>query len=107
MTLIEKIRQIERLHLLIKRRATGSPTELAQKFNMSERCIYRLIDELKSMGLEISYNRIRESYEYLTPVEIRFSLEIKDDNQKSVIGGEKYFEFFSSLPDFGSELTYV
>lgn len=80
MRLIRKINQINRLHSLIKRKSTGSPKELAAKFNVSERCIYRLMDELKHMDIDINYNRSRRSYEYITPIESNLLILI--DNQK-------------------------
>ena len=74
MTLIEKIHRINRLHDLIKRKATGTPKELARKFEVSERCAYRMIEELRSMNLDIVYCRSINSYKYKTQVD--FSLSI-------------------------------
>lgn len=54
--------QIDRLNQLIKLKATGSPKELAQKLDTTERRVYRIIKQLKEMGCPIFYNKIRGSY---------------------------------------------
>lgn len=92
MTFIKKIHQLNRLHELIKRRATGSPKELAGKFDMSERCIYRLVDELRSFDLDIKYCRTSQSYIYTRQID--FSLSIMLNNQKinSLVGGNNFID---------------
>ena len=43
----QSIERISRLHRLIQEEITGTPRELAFKFNVSERTIYLMIDWLK------------------------------------------------------------
>lgn len=57
MNVLDFKEKIERLDQLIKRKATGTPEELAQKFNCNERSIYRMISQLKEMGCPIYYNK--------------------------------------------------
>ena len=47
MKLLEQIERINRLHELIKHRRTGTPSQLAQRLNLSTSMVYKLIDELK------------------------------------------------------------
>tara|TARA_R110001583_G_scaffold7286_3_gene36309 strand:- start:43919 stop:44119 length:201 start_codon:yes stop_codon:yes gene_type:complete len=47
---------------LSQKRATGTPKELAKKFNIQERVLYRLLDSLKTDGLEFRYCRTIKSY---------------------------------------------
>ncbi|MCZ4695625.1 hypothetical protein DWB61_13275 [Ancylomarina euxinus] len=47
---------------LTKNRATGTPKELAAKLNIQERVLYRLLDSLKTDGLEFRYCRTTKSY---------------------------------------------
>ncbi|MDN5201833.1 HTH domain-containing protein [Fulvivirgaceae bacterium BMA10] len=51
--------RFKRLEKLIRLKATGSPKELAKKFEVSERTIYRLIE-----SIELANNKkIKFSYE--------------------------------------------
>ncbi len=61
---VKQLNQLERLHSLIQRKATGSPSSLAVRLAVSQRTAYNLIDALKSLGAEINYCRTRESYYY-------------------------------------------
>jgi predicted DNA-binding transcriptional regulator YafY len=47
---------------LANKKATGTPKELAARFNIQERVLYRLLDSLKTDGLEIRYCRTIRSY---------------------------------------------
>ncbi|RZT92466.1 hypothetical protein EV201_2942 [Ancylomarina subtilis] len=47
---------------LAKKRATGTPKELATKFNIQERVLYRLLESLKTDGLKFKYCRTIRSY---------------------------------------------
>ena len=87
MTFIEKIQRINRLHDLIRRKATGTPKELARKFEVSERCIYDCIETMKSMGAPIYYCRSNQSYCYEYMVSFMFGFESQVSYQKVVGGG--------------------
>ncbi|WP_214073899.1 HTH domain-containing protein [Mucilaginibacter sp. dw_454] len=52
------------LNQLIRKKSTGSPTELAKKMNVSERTTFEYLDILKSLGADIKYSRTRQSYYY-------------------------------------------
>ena len=52
-----------RILKLAELKCTGSPAELALKFEVSARTIKRLVKEIKADGNDISYNRVRMSYE--------------------------------------------
>lgn len=66
MRFLEKMKTIERVDSLIRRKTTGTPKELAQKLNVSERCVYNIINLMKSMDAPIFYcnNRCSYCYEY-------------------------------------------
>ena len=72
MKLLEYINRIMKLDQMIRFEITGSSRELAAKFNLSERQIYRLIDQMRSLGAEISYSQLKDSYIYLNPVKFIF-----------------------------------
>jgi predicted DNA-binding transcriptional regulator YafY len=69
MTLIEQIKMLERLHALIQRKATGTPTQLAAKFEVTERTVRNGIFFLKNQDLPIQYCRERQTYFYECEVE--------------------------------------
>lgn len=55
---IKYIERIERIESLIHRKATGRPRELANSLGVSERTVYRIIQDLtiyKNMKIEYSY----------------------------------------------------
>lgn len=47
---------------LANKKATGTPKELAAKFNIQERVLYRFINTLKTDGLKFKYCRTIKSY---------------------------------------------
>jgi predicted DNA-binding transcriptional regulator YafY len=64
MTFQEHFQLLERIDRLISRRGTGKPHELAQRLNISDRSLYRLMDELRAFGFTIYYDAERCSYCY-------------------------------------------
>ncbi|MEX2573816.1 MAG: hypothetical protein WD317_05940 [Balneolaceae bacterium] len=65
MSLSGYIIRVRRLDALIRRKSTGTPGELADKLNISERWLYRLLDEIKEeLDCPIGYCRKKRSYFY-------------------------------------------
>ena len=62
MTPIDFLEKRKRFIELAQKKATGTPKELAKKFNIQERVLYRLLDSLKTDGLEFRYCRTIRSY---------------------------------------------
>lgn len=54
---------------LIRRKATGKPSQFAKKLQISERTLYRWIGTLRNRGIFIEYDLHRESYFYSTTAE--------------------------------------
>lgn len=55
--------RMESVKRLIELKATGSPKMLAGKFSISERTVYRIIDDLRLItGKEIEYSNLHKSY---------------------------------------------
>jgi len=77
MKLIEQLQQLDRLDRLIDRSATGSPSALSRRFNVSERQVYRLIDTLRYLGGDIKYSRERQTYYYQSAPPYRFAEILK------------------------------
>jgi len=87
MTLLEKLKMIERIDALIRRKATGTPKQLASRLDISERCLFKTLKLMKEMGGPIYYCISRESYSY--EFEVDFSIGFKSSNTmiKRIIGG--------------------
>jgi hypothetical protein len=79
MTLIDQIRRIERLDYLIRRRATGTPAELAKKLGMSKSQTYHYLKVFKeNLEAPVFYSRQYQSYCY--KINGRFNLGFTSDN---------------------------
>ena len=61
---LEPLSRLEYLDDLINRKATGPPSELATKLQVSQRWVYEQIKILKDRGAPIQYDRKRRSYYY-------------------------------------------
>ena len=53
MNSIKNLKRIHRIHKLIQSECTGTPLELSNRFNISERLVYHLIEQLKYFDLEV------------------------------------------------------
>ncbi len=70
--------RLEYLNQLIKRKSTGSPLELAQKMNVSERTTFYYIDTLKSLGADVRFCRTKNSYYYTVDGTFDFQFKKSD-----------------------------
>ena len=60
-----KIRVLFTLTKLIEHRTTGSPSELASKLGISERMVYKYIEDLKmEFNAPVKYSRKERTYYY-------------------------------------------
>ena len=75
MKLHTQIERIKRVNVLIRKEATGTPLQLAEKLNVSESTVFRLISELKELGAPIIYCRHCESYKY-TEADYNFVIKL-------------------------------
>jgi hypothetical protein len=100
MTFMESIYALERLNDLIRRKATGTPEQLAVKFDVSVGTIKNLLKILKDRNLPICYCRERQTYYYAYEVEVRlFWVNAKEDLNQ-IRGGENIYNFFSPSQNF-------
>ena len=110
MTFLEKIQIIERIDQLIRMKATGSPNELAERLNVSKRCVFYILNIMKNMDAPIVYCNNRRSYyyEYKCELNIGFSqarLARGGKNSTSsyldIVGGSIYesklFDYVSAI----------
>ena len=62
---------------LIRLEATGTPRLFAQKLGISESYLYGILDEMKEMGLPLSYCKTRLTYVYTKPVKLRIEIGVE------------------------------
>ncbi|TCO08344.1 HTH domain-containing protein [Natronoflexus pectinivorans] len=93
------IRQIERfqaLNKLIHQQCTGTPDELASRLGISRRQLYAHIEDLKVLGLEISYSRKLSSFYFNESkhLKIEFNLEVLEPEENIKTFGGKLLNLF-------------
>ena len=62
---------------LIRMEATGAPRIFAQKLGISESYLYGILEEMKDMGLPLTYNRMKLTYVYSKPVRLRIEIDVE------------------------------
>jgi predicted DNA-binding transcriptional regulator YafY len=55
--------KLETIRYLAEHKRTGTPHHLAEKFQVSERTIQRMVQYLRDHGCPITFNRYRNTYE--------------------------------------------
>ncbi|WP_445382239.1 HTH domain-containing protein [Robiginitalea sp. IMCC44478] len=93
MKTIKHIERLQRLHYLIQQECTGSPSEIADRLEISERTVYYLIEQLKDYDAIIAYDRSRRTYYYKDDfvLEVNFSICIGNHDQVTEILEGSYF----------------
>lgn len=99
MKFFEDINLVAQIIQLIRLKATGTPVELSDRLNLSERHVRRIIKDLKEEGVPIKYCKHRRTYFSTKPVFMKFEIfSIEGDEKKKIIGGErKNIEFFKDF----------
>jgi hypothetical protein len=97
MSLIDHIYLLQHVHDRITHKSTGTPKEFAARLGISERKLYRILDELRDLGAEIVYNVERTSYLYGNEVKLDIHLRINERDQLHTTGGN-FSENLDLLP---------
>jgi len=75
-------------------KATGTPKELAEKIDVSERLLYDYLNEMKELGAPIYYDKERCCYCYSEEVKFEFGFRIIEQAQLDKIKGGEMQLFF-------------
>ncbi|GAB3023558.1 hypothetical protein [Spirosoma pulveris] len=81
------------LDSLIRKRATGSPKELAQRLGITERAWYKIRDELiNDLNLPLAYDPVRKTYYYTEEGQFIFGFQRKltNDDMEKLEGGRSH-----------------
>ncbi|TVZ26623.1 HTH domain-containing protein [Gillisia sp. Hel_I_86] len=110
MSTLKNLERLQQLHNLINTETTGSPSELANKMNISERLVYNLIEQLKDFEAAICYSRKSKTYYYCEDfqLEVNISVTVMTNNELTEIFAGSYFlQENTSLQTFYSEQKYI
>lgn len=105
MSIIDHIYLLESIHHYIDHKCTGTPKEFSNKLNISERTLYRILENLKDLGAEIYYSNERATYYYKNVVQIKFNLQI--DSATTKVKGGRSIKFDLSLPNMAVRFPYL
>lgn len=97
MTFQERLRKLDRLHHLVRRKGTGNAEELSQRLQVCQRTIYQLLDDLRELGASIEYCRKRRSYFYTQDVEFHFTALINNQGKGGIKGGKNLNYFLHCM----------
>lgn len=70
----ERLRHADQL---IRLEATGAPRVFAKKLSISESYLYGILDEMKEMGLPLSYSKTKQTYHYTKPARLRIEIDVE------------------------------
>jgi hypothetical protein len=88
MSLRKYLTRIRRLDVLIRRKSTGPPKELADRLNISERWLYKFLRELREeFDCPITYDHYKQSYVYEERGQIVVGFENISAKDKTEIRG--------------------
>ena len=62
MTHLEMLEKVYFIKDLVSKESTGTPSELAERLDISERSLSRLLKTLKENNYPITYSRTKQSY---------------------------------------------
>lgn len=93
MKTLKNLERLQQIHELIEAENTGTPGELANKMNVSERLVYNLIDQLKDFEADIAYSRKSKTYYYCEDFELKVNISVTviSNNQLTEIFAGSYF----------------
>ena len=85
--ILDVVERMIRMDHLIKEGRTGNAKKFAGELSISRSHLFNHFDELKDMGIEISYNRDINSYEYSGEMELEIQNPLRViERQKQLIG---------------------
>lgn len=85
MSMLKYIERLKTMDDLIRRKATGTPEEFAYRLGIRKTMLMEELQELKTLGAEITYCRTRSTYYYLNAFELKIGID--RSAQKMIVGG--------------------
>lgn len=107
---LKNLERLQQLHQRISQENTGAPKELAHYMNISERSLYKLMEQLKDLTAPISYNRSTNTYYYDGDFELQVNISVTALSNNEVIqvfGGSYFLKKNTLLQGLCSERVYI
>lgn len=79
---IDYLERIKRLYNMIRLEHTGNMTDIAAKMHTSRRTIYNYLVELKALGADIRFDRIRNTYYFDNDFVLYATFSVKLESNK-------------------------
>ena len=103
MKVFEYLDRINRMHRMVVRQRTGTPSEFAFQLGVSRTTLYELIDELRSRGAPITYSKSLKTFYYNEPFEVSVTCSMRlltHIEEKQLTGGNNFYRilFSRTLP---------
>lgn len=100
--LTQQIAVLERIDQLIRLKGTGRPKQLAERLEVSESTVFRMIETMKELNAPICYDLSRQSYVYTetTSFKCGFYMEELDAIAERNLSGGHYFNNMRRLLKF-------
>ncbi|MGC1205566.1 MAG: HTH domain-containing protein [Flavobacteriaceae bacterium] len=110
MKTLKNLERLQQIHQRIAQENTGTPKELANFMNISERSIYKLIEQLKDLTAPICYNRMSNTYYYNGDFELKINISVTALSNNEIIelfGGSYFLNKNTLLQGLCSEHNYI
>lgn len=90
---LKTLERLQQLHKLIANENSGTPKELSNLMEISERSVHLLLEQLKDYNANICYSRSRKTYYYCDDFDLQISISINvlTNNEATQIFGGSYF----------------
>tara|TARA_R110002073_G_scaffold220418_1_gene380527 strand:+ start:8807 stop:9124 length:318 start_codon:yes stop_codon:yes gene_type:complete len=95
MKTLKQLERLRKMHKLIKRNSTGSPTEFSSRLHISERELYRMLEYLKELEAKISFSRNSNTYYYTDDFDLLINVSVQalvNEELKTIYAGYTLFE---------------
>ena len=70
MPAIKFINRLKTIDQLIRLKDTGSPKQLAEKFEITARQVYNYMDNFKELGANMKFDKRKNSYTYSSEIKL-------------------------------------
>ena len=105
MSLLKYIDRLKRMDDLIRRKATGTPEDFAERLGIKKTMLMEELQELKALGAEVTYCRMTGSYYYLNSFILKIGID--KNEQEMVRGGKNYFHDFDPVRYYRTNEFYL
>ncbi|MCG8309773.1 MAG: helix-turn-helix domain-containing protein [Cytophagales bacterium] len=85
MSIIKYLDRIKKMDDLIRRKATGTPDEFAERLDLSRSALMKYLKLLKEIKAPLEYDQYRRTYYYVFPCKLKIGCESKLLDDKELV----------------------